>query len=169
MKDEKEAKLENAIQPKSNINITRVITRVIIGLILCSILFIIHSISMFFVLLLIDNIVSCVDKASCRDEAHYIFGLLAIFYAPIMSFFVCLYVFFLFLYKKNIYIFILVVPIFTFIIMEITGNKIINYFNISEYLGIAEIIDMSIAILLYVITRNLIEKLILKEKKIFKF
>ena len=83
--------------------------------------------------------------------------------------YVCLYVFYLFLYKKNIYIFILVVPIFTFIIAEITGHKIINYFNISEYLGIAEIIDMSIAILLYVITRNLIEKLILKEKKIFKF
>ena len=165
MKDEKEAKLENAIQPKSNINITRVITRVIIGLILCSILFIIHSISMFFVLLLIDNIVSCVDKASCKDEAHYIFGLSAILYAPIMSFYVCLYVFFLFLYKKNIYIFILVVPIFTFLIMKITGHKIINYFNISEYLGISEIIDMSIAILLYVITRNLIEKLILKDKK----
>ena len=165
--------MENAIQPKSNINITiviiRVIIRVIIGLILCSILFIIHSISMFFVLLLIDNIVSCVDKASCKDEAHYIFGLSAILDAPIMSFYVCLYVFFLFLYKKNIYIFILVVPIFTFIIMKITGNKIINYFNISEYLGIAEIIVMSIAILLYVITRNLIEKLILKEKKIFKF
>ena len=117
------------------------------------------------VLWLIDNIISCVDKASCKDEAHYIFGLSAILYAPIMSFYVCLYVFFLFLYKKNIYIFILVVPIFTFIIMEITGNKIINYFNISEYLGIAEIIDMSIAILLYVITRNLIEKLILKDKK----
>ena len=165
MKYEKEAKLENAIQPKSNINITRVITRVIIGLILCSILFIIHSISMVVVFWLIDNIISCVDKASCRDEAHYIFGLLAIFYAPIVSFYVCLYVFFLFLYKKNIYIFILVVPIFTFIIMKITGNKIINYFNISEYLGIAEIIVMSIAILLYVITRNLIEKLILKEKK----
>ena len=165
MKYEKEAKLENAIQPKSNINITRVITRVIIGLILCSILFIIHSISIVVVFWLIDNIISCVDKASCRDEAHYIFGLLAIFYAPIVSFYVCLYVFFLFLYKKNIYIFILVVPIFTFIIMKITGNKIINYFNISEYLGIAEIIVMSIAILLYVITRNLIEKLILKEKK----
>ena len=165
MKDEKEAKLENAVQPKSNINITRVITRVIIGLILCSILFIIHSISMFFVLLLIDNIVSCADKASCRDEAHYIFGLLAIFYAPIVSLYVCLYVFFLFFFKKNIYIFILVVPIFTFIIIKITGNKSINYLNISEYLGIAEIIDMSIAILLYVITRNLIEKLILKEKK----
>lgn len=166
MKDEKEAKLENAIQPKSNINITRVITRVIIGLILCSILFIIHSISMVFVFWLIDNIVSCTDKASCMDEAHFIFGRFsAILYAPIMSFYVCLYVFFLFLYKKNIYIFILVVPIFTFMIMKITGNKIINYFNISEYLGIAEIIDISIAILLYVITRNLIEKLILKDKK----
>ena len=165
MKDEKEAKLENAIQPKSNINITRVI----IGLILCSILFIIHSISMVFVLWLIDNIISCADKASCRDEAHSIFGLPAILDAPIMSFYVCLYVFFLFLYKKNIYIFILVVPIFTFIIMKITGNKIINYFNISEYLGLAEIIDISIAILFYVITRNLIEKLILKDKKFFKF
>ena len=53
--------------------------------------------------------------------------------------------------------------------MKITGNKIINYFNISEYLGIAEIIDISIAILLYVITRNLIEKLILKDKKLIKF
>ena len=87
MKDEKEAKLENAIQPKSNINNTRVITRVIIGLILCSILFIIHSISMAVVLRLIDNIISCADKASCKDEAHYIFGLSAIFYAPIMSFY----------------------------------------------------------------------------------
>ena len=90
MKYEKEAKLENAIQPKSNINITRVI----IGLILCSILFIIHSISMVFVLWLIDNIISCADKASCRDEAHSIFGLPAILDAPIMSFYVCLYVFF---------------------------------------------------------------------------
>ena len=86
--------MENVIQPKYNINNTRVITRVIIGLILCCILFIIHSISMVIVLWLIDNIISCADKASCKDEAHYIFGLLAIFYAPIMSFFVCLYVFF---------------------------------------------------------------------------
>lgn len=134
-------------------------TNIIKGLLVCIILFIIHSISMVFVFWLIDNIISC------GDEAHYIFGFFAIFFAPIMSFFVCLYVFFLFLYKKNIYIFILVVPIFTFIIMKITGHKIINYFNISEYLGISEIIDMSIAILLYVITRNLIEKLILKDKK----
>lgn len=118
MRHKKEIRLKNITQQKSSINITRVI----IGLIICSILFIIHSISMVFVLWLIDNIISC------GDERLYIFGFFAIFFAPIMSFFVCLYVFFLFLHKKSIYIFMLIVPIFVFFTMKITKNKIINYF-----------------------------------------
>ncbi|MSN97184.1 hypothetical protein F1B92_08440 [Campylobacter sp. FMV-PI01] len=139
--------------------------RVIFGLLLCIILFILHSISTIFVFWLFDNIIYWGDETQYVCKYDCGFGLFAIFFAPIVSFFVCSYVFFLFLHKKSIYIFILVVPIFTFIIMKIVGHQIIDYFNIPEDLGISEIIDITIAILLYVITKIIIEKFTAKDDK----
>ncbi|MDA3061721.1 hypothetical protein OFO08_02895 [Campylobacter sp. JMF_10 EL2] len=142
---------------------TNTIIRGFIGLLICIILFIIHSVSMVFLFWFIDNIIYWGDETQYVCKYDCGFGLFAIFFAPIVSFFVCLYVFFLFLHKKNIYIFMLIVPIFIFFTMKITKNKIIDYFDIPENLGIAEIIDITIAILLYVVTKILIEKLILKD------
>ncbi|MDA3053898.1 MULTISPECIES: hypothetical protein [unclassified Campylobacter] len=137
---------------------TNTIIRGFIGLFICIMLFIIHSVSMVFVFWLVDNIIYY------GEIKQKIFGFFAIFFGPIISFFVCSYVYFLFSHKKSIYVFMLIVPIFIFFTMKITKNKIIDYFNIPEDLGIAEIIDITIAILLYVVTKILIEKLILKDE-----
>lgn len=161
MENDREVNLENTTHLKFNINTIRTIK----GLVLCIVLFIPHSISMVFLLWFFDNIIYWGDKTQYICQYDCGFGLFAILFAPIISFFVCLYIFFLFLYKKNIYIFVLIVPIYNFIIMKIIGNKIIDYFDISEYLGIAEIIDLIMAILLYMITKILIENFTLKDEK----
>ena len=141
----------------SNLNIDNVIKKIfnvkkLVKVICFVILFGLHFLGIIVFGEFIDNIVFYGKEY--QDVFDKGMGMGVVFIAPIISFFVLLFSFANSKSFEKFYSFFLVVPILCYFIYDI-GKKIANYYSIPNYFGIAEIINIAIAIILYVMTKFL--------------